>query len=438
MFYFIFTVFEFHVVMLLNSIISYFSFPQKKRKMSGVWVVLIGYLLQAPFGTLKLVIMENLTLRSVVSILLIVGLFVYVIVFFEAKLWNKILFVVLLLVGAVISEVLALFMVRNEMLQDVVYDYYSPLSAKLIVFQFVFSLALQVVQMLFWRRVLSKKNLSGGYWLLFSIFPLHQVLVFQVLSINAFIDEHPIAGMVAFGGMILGIIADVVLLVFLMSLEAAKEIEYRLQAMEEDRRVEQMHYMIIEEKRETMAKIRHDLRSQLLAVDSLIAKGEQEKASEMLQSLSEHVAQTAESIYCGDTVINAIMEETEKVCESEQVRLEYDFTMLGTVDLDPVVLCSIYSNLLNNAKHAVVGSEAADKYIRVSSKTAGGFLYVKVENTLDSNSVKAKNRVSKESISDRKHYGLTILTEIAAQHEGLFEYEEKAGAFVAQIMVKMS
>lgn len=112
---------------------------------------------------------------------------------------------------------------------------------------------------------------------------------------------------------------------------------------------EHAHYEEIESRRNELAKIRHDLNDHFIVIKELLNSGENGKANEMLDTLIDYVMSTKEYAYCADPIVNAVLNENEMICKERGIAFTYGMQITAPLKLNPVVVCSIFSNLLKNA-----------------------------------------------------------------------------------------
>ncbi len=78
-------------------------------------------------------------------------------------------------------------------------------------------------------------------------------------------------------------------------LEKKAALEREVSSLKYARQLEEQHFKQIEEKRYEVAKIRHDINNQLIAIRSMMRDGHIEQADEMLGTLETRVARTKRS-----------------------------------------------------------------------------------------------------------------------------------------------
>ena len=147
----------------------------------------------------------------------------------------------------------------------------------------------------------------------------------------------------------------------------------------------------------------------------------------MLDQLLEQVSATKEYPYCAVPIINAILNEKNRLCELHQIDLVTDLSFPSDLYVDDVMLCSLFSNLLDNAIHAVEKMDPGKLWIRISAIMEGGFLIVKT-----------RNPSGKPEPVKRGHgKGTVILREIAEMHGGMYQIEYQDGIFTAVVSMRI-
>ena len=233
------------------------------------------------------------------------------------------------------------------------------------------------------------------------------------------------ANMAAVVSLVLGIVADVLLLFLLLRQQSMYEMEVKLAEVEKAWQVEQNHYRDIEARRAELAKIRHDISEHFVVMQELLHQENYDKVITMLNTLQESVGETKEHIYCADQIVNAIMTENERECKKKGIDFQYNLEIAKPLKLNPVVICSIFSNLLKNAVAAA--EEVENKsFIIINASVNGDYLSVKVKNKF----------VYSGKMKHRKGYGLEILRTLADKYHGKVETEVKDEVFYTFLSVE--
>ncbi len=221
----------------------------------------------------------------------------------------------------------------------------------------------------------------------------------------------------------------VFLMLFIVVLfsQADKEaVEKELTEMKFRSELEQQHYKSVEARREELAKIRHDYNNLLTSVRGLLEMGEYEQAREALDHLLVRVGQTRECGYCGIPIVNALMAEKQAVCDREGIRLAVDLNVPEDTRVEPIDLCSVFSNLMDNAIRACGQLPQEERNITITSGMQGDYLIVRCENP----AAKAPGPVPEGT-----GYGKRILHSIAQRWNGSFQADFADGVYRATVIL---
>jgi len=417
------------IIQTINcSVIKCFVFEPKKKEGKRWKYVALLVLLQLPFLTLKFVYGQDALIRYVCLVTMLIWYVAFHKIFFECYLWQAILLIVFELCCSLMAEIIA-----QALLKDILAEYtYFTLNSPFMVLYI--SIGLLIIPILFllvcwaFKRFVLKRSSNLKVFYIFSIFPVSQIIL--LFSVNKkFVHELTPNGITALIGIVIGIIADVVLLITLLRQQRMQELSVKINEMEKTWEVEQNHYRDIEARREELAKIRHDLSEQFIVIQELLRQERYETAQEMLGILKEDVSNTKEYVYCADSVVNAIMAENEKLCLESGIRFDYDIQILRPLKLNPVVICSLFTNLLRNAIAAAKEKEDLQQsFVSIKAAVKGDYLHLRVENSYVADKKKHKK--------SRKGYGLSILKSTAEKYDGRMDVNSDAEKYSTYVVVE--
>ena len=133
--------------------------------------------------------------------------------------------------------------------------------------------------------------------------------------------------------------------------------------------------------------------------------------------------------YCSNVIVNAVVREKDKKCKELGFDLDLDLMIPNKLEIEPLHVCSIFSNLLDNALEAVTNMEPSNRSIQLSAKIQNNYLCVKVSNTASKEHVKRGKRKN-------RGYGNLILQDIAVKYDGTYTTSYADGIYTAAIVVK--
>lgn len=217
--------------------------------------------------------------------------------------------------------------------------------------------------------------------------------------------------------------AIIALLHYVVSLENKAALEDELRSTRHAMELEQIHYKSVEERREELARIRHDFNNQLAAIGYLIRMEETADAEKMIRQLSADIEDTRENPYCAIPVVNAVLSEKETVCREKGVLLQTELDIPYPLSVEPLHLCSIFANLLDNAIRGAEECGRKPSRISLTSAVAGDYLMIKTVNPANPPKMPKPGH----------GYGSRILAEVAEQYEGSFQSGYENGMYTAVV-----
>lgn len=412
---------------ITDSIIFCFAFDAKNEEIKR-WKLIAGLVaVRVPFTICKFFYNSNAGIRTLCIFLAMLGMIIYAHLLLKGYLWQKILFVILEVVCSFFAEMCVQIIWNDKFAQYDTLSLDMPFMLQMNVYIYMFLTILYVMCLFLWRKVL-RKAYDLRVFLLFSVFPVSQILL--VSSINDKIYTGITAsGVITICGFFIGILSDIMLLYILLKQQSMQEMKLRIVQMQMAWDAEHAHYEEIESRRNELAKIRHDLNDHFIVIKELLNSGENGKANEMLDTLIDYVMSTKEYAYCADPIVNAVLNENEMICKERGIAFTYGMQITAPLKLNPVVVCSIFSNLLKNAVAGATDAleDSQKAYIDVKSQADDAYLHVMVQNSYSTKKVKKK----------RKGYGQEILQKIADQNDGQMEIRKDNEIYEVSISVKM-
>ena len=294
---------------------------------------------------------------------------------------------------------------------------------------------------LLWNRIVNKSTLVKLNISLI-LFPAAQTFAMVGMVAdhagNAEARQHPMiqanSTLVLTFSFLTFLVADIVYLYFMADLEKKAALELEVNSLKYAHELEEQHFKQIEEKRYEVAKIRHDINNQLIAIRSMMKDGHIEQANEMLGVLETSIGKTKEAQLCSIPVVNAVL--TEKAAEAEKygIKLETKINLDDTQNIVPNHLCSAFANMIDNAIRAERGFAESDtdkKIITVNAFSDSVSVYITVKNYVSGVEIPRKDDSSLHG------YGQKILGDIAEMYSGSFTTTEKNGEYTCTLIMQM-
>ena len=410
----------------LDCMVVGYAFEPRKDNVGQAGIILGLMAAQLPAAAAKFLFNDYVMVRYGAMLAIGIITVVYAAIFLKGTFGQKILFMVCEYLIAMLAEMLSIGILNKYMEQKPQLSYYTPTMVLLLSVVLSVTAIFFLVFLVVWKKIVEKESFDVSIIIVFSVFPVSQLLMITAINEQAFRNMTLYTGWIL-AAAILGSVADGVLLYTLLRQQQLQELKLRLSEVQSTWEMARNHYHEIETRREEFAKIRHDMRNQQMVLQELLHQGEYEKAEKMLETLTDTVAATTEYIYCGDPVFNAIMGETERACREHKIDFQYDLEIPQKLKLDPVAVCSILSNLTRNAVAAAEMTERQEAFLTVKAAVKGDYLHICVEN---SRTKKAPKK------TERKGYGLEILHDLVERNHGQIDVQPGEGSFRVDITVE--
>ena len=226
---------------------------------------------------------------------------------------------------------------------------------------------------IFLRRTMANRH-PHLYLLLFLILPVGQLALLYSFTFNSWTAYWPI-------GALLGLVADLALLIYTISQDNKAVLEKELRETKYLIAMEATHYQELEQRRKDFDNIREEFEAKIGTVSQIVQTGENDSIREMISALADNINKTKGNYYCATPVINAVLTEKATECARAGIELTVKINIPRTLSIEPMHLCSVFSNLLDNAIAASKKRNDADTpVIQLASLVDGDYLFVKTVN----------------------------------------------------------
>jgi hypothetical protein len=207
---------------------------------------------------------------------------------------------------------------------------------------------------------------------------------------------------------------------------------------------QQAYFEAMKQDMEDTKKLRHDIRHHFTVIDGYVR-------SRQYEALSAYVSEYQTSFtafvehepfnYCPINVINVLAFHYDMLSAQNNIhfdlRHDIHYDLCHDISFDPhhnispddsnkciasipdTDLCSLFSNLMENAVEACRRIETGERYIRVAVVSVDkGHLMIRVQNSTDENPRQDGETFLSSKAVDRKGYGLSSITSIAKKYGG--------------------
>lgn len=177
----------------------------------------------------------------------------------------------------------------------------------------------------------------------------------------------------------------------------------------------------------------HDMQNHLLAIGTLLKNKEYLKAQEYVEILAG-ANDFLEISWTGNEILDYILNIKKAKAIEEHIDFTIDADIIYYKKLSDTVLCTVLSNLLDNAIEANSRVCDTEKYIQVIIRTINDMLLIKIENSAIEPIKMGKYFMTTKSDSEKHGWGLKSVIEAVKSNNGEIYYNYKEKEFVVNIV----
>ena len=163
------------------------------------------------------------------------------------------------------------------------------------------------------------------------------------------------------------------------------------------------------------AKLYHDIKHHLRALERLLQHGDQREALAYIESVQEPLQCKMIPVYTGVDIVDTVICEAKEKAEQRNILLLVETPILPSgLKLEDREFCVLCANLLDNAL------KAAKEQIKLNIAIAAGFLVIEMENDYKEKPlVKNNHFVSEREQDSLAHgWGMKIIEQIVGKYQG--------------------
>lgn len=163
------------------------------------------------------------------------------------------------------------------------------------------------------------------------------------------------------------------------------------------------------------AKLYHDIKHHLRALERLLQNGDQREALAYIESVQEPLQCKMIPVHTGVDIVDTVIYEAKEKAEQRNILLQVETPILPSeLKIEDRELCVLCVNLLDNAL------KAAKEQIKLNIAIAAGFLVIEMENDYKEKPlVKNNHFVSETEQGSLAHgWGMKIIEQIVEKYHG--------------------
>lgn len=210
--------------------------------------------------------------------------------------------------------------------------------------------------------------------------------------------------------------------------------------MEQQFKLQLKHSKNVEGLYNSIRSIKHDMNNHLSCLRSLANTNNIEETKKYLNNISKTINKLDFQIKTGNCISDAVINEKFNIAKGEGITFICDFMLPNEISLEPVDLCVILSNTLDNAIEACMRITDPNilKKIYIKSYIRNMYLIIEVSNTTIDKIQYVENKIiSKKSESYNHGIGISNIESTIKKYNGIVDILEEKDKFTMNLMLKI-
>lgn len=202
------------------------------------------------------------------------------------------------------------------------------------------------------------------------------------------------------------------------------------------------HYKALSDANWEVRRFRHDFKNTRIAIEKLLADGDQAQALRLLQECGDVLNAPNRSIALFDTgngIADALLTDKQNRAAKHNTVIIFHGSIPQNA-LAPTDLCVILGNTIDNALEACEKlSPGVDRSISVTSNCSSGFLFLTVQNPTAEKVTVRDNHIATTKRDKTLHgFGLLSLQSVVSKYDGTLRLSANENCFTASIDLCLS
>lgn len=256
---------------------------------------------------------------------------------------------------------------------------------------------------------------------------------------NEYISDKKISFIIALVSIISGfsVMAIGAFMVYMKSANEKME-----QLIESERKLKDMYIKYYQEqlaREEDTRKYRHDLSKHLVCLSELANNKKIEMVKDYIEKMQAQMNYIQKkSYYVGNEILDAILNYYLPMIEKD-IRVHIIGSCTEKIIIDNVDLCTIFSNLIQNAIEELTKKSTSEKYLDIIIQYGKEYFLIELRNSISSENLNRYEKFFNTKKPDQKNhgFGLRNVKDIIEKNKGVFEIRRERNEVIAKVVFEM-
>lgn len=212
------------------------------------------------------------------------------------------------------------------------------------------------------------------------------------------------------------IIISILILVTRVGILSFENMEYALEMQQKT--LENKAFQDIEIAMTQLRELKHEMKNNFIIMHGLLQNKKYDELSTYFNTLHGEIDQATDFIITEIPTLNSLLYSKILLMKTEQIVFSHQINIAKDIPIQPLDLCSISGNLLDNAIEATKKLEISSRYIRFSMKQYENMLIIKMENSYNGITKQSGKRYLSTKAGRNHGLGLRHIERIVKSYKG--------------------
>ncbi|WP_250674695.1 ATP-binding protein [Paraclostridium ghonii] len=197
------------------------------------------------------------------------------------------------------------------------------------------------------------------------------------------------------------------------------------------------YYLNLQESQNKVKRLYHDMNNHMLCINSM--SYDKEDINKYIDGIRKDLKQFKEIYNTGNMILDIILNEKQNICNENNIDLICDINFLKCDFIEMTDVCSIFSNILDNAIEACNKISRGEKYIKIRGTLVKSHYVIVCENS-KINKLEIKNNKIITTKKDKFIHGIGLKSVKSSlkKYDGELEIQDFENKFLLQIYIPLN
>lgn len=188
---------------------------------------------------------------------------------------------------------------------------------------------------------------------------------------------------------------------------------------------------------EELRKFRHDVKNHMLALNSMCTSEDNSQIKKYLSQLTNEVSSKKPVEYTGNRELDAVIAPFALEAESKNIKVQFKGRVSDNVAIDMFDMCTIISNLLNNAIEVCEKIQEDKRIIEFEIAGYNSQIFISVRNSYDMESIINQKQKFITTKEDKLNHGIGLenVRRTVKKYDGDMRISQENERFIVTINI---